>query len=121
MTPAQPFALRVFVPSGIPEGLRIVEKSNWSGIGFVVPRSQLAEFLVRPEAQRPGVYVLLGPEADGSDELAYIGETDDTIWLSQAQMAEPPCPIHRLHTRHASRSTARPMAWESFPSRLSSR
>jgi hypothetical protein len=62
MTPAQPFALRVFGPSGIPEGLRIVEKSNWSGIGFVVPRSQLAEFLVRPEAQRPGVYVLLGPE-----------------------------------------------------------
>jgi hypothetical protein len=45
----------------------------------------------------------------------------DSVWLSQAQMAEPPCPIHRLHTRHASRSTARPMAWESFPSRLSSR
>ena len=76
MTPAQPFALRVFVPSGIPEGLRIVEKSNWSGIGFVVPRSQLAEFIARPEAQRPGVYVLLGPEADGSGELAYIGEAD---------------------------------------------
>ena len=76
MTPAQPFALRVFVPSGIPEGLRIVEKSNWSGIGFVVPRSQLAEFLARPEAQRPGVYVLLGPEADGSGELSYIGEAD---------------------------------------------
>jgi len=73
---AQPFALRVFVPSGIPEGLRIVEKSNWSGIGFVVPRSQLAEFLARPEAQRPGVYVLLGPEPDGSGELAYIGEAD---------------------------------------------
>jgi hypothetical protein len=51
MTPSQPFALRVFVPSGIPEGLRIVEKSNWSGIGFVVPRSQLAEFIARPEAQ----------------------------------------------------------------------
>jgi hypothetical protein len=67
---AQPLALRVFVPSGIPEGLRIVEKSSWSGIGFVVPRSQLAEFLARPEAQRPGVYVLLGPEADGSGELA---------------------------------------------------
>jgi len=72
----QPFALRLFVPSGIPEGLRIVEKSNWSGIGFVVPRSQLAEFLARPEAQRPGVYVLLGAEPDGSGDLAYIGEAD---------------------------------------------
>lgn len=76
MTLYQPFALRLFVPSGIPEGMRIVEKSNWSGIGFVVPRSQLAEFLIRPEAQRPGVYVLLGPDPDGSGELAYIGEAD---------------------------------------------
>jgi hypothetical protein len=33
MTPAQPFALRRFVPSGMPEGMRIVEKINWSGIG----------------------------------------------------------------------------------------
>jgi catechol 2,3-dioxygenase-like lactoylglutathione lyase family enzyme len=64
------------VPSGIPEGLRIVEKSNWSGIGFVVPRSQLSEFLARPEAQRPGVYVLLGPDPEGSGEMAYIGEAD---------------------------------------------
>jgi hypothetical protein len=33
MNPAQPFALRLFVPSGMPDGMRIVEKSNWSGIG----------------------------------------------------------------------------------------
>lgn len=42
----------------------------------MVPRSQLAEFLVRPEAQRPGVYVLLGPDPEASGELAYIGEAD---------------------------------------------
>lgn len=76
MTPSRPFALRLFVPSGLPEGMRIVEKSNWSGIGFVVPRSQLPEFSARPEAQRPGVYVLLGPDPEGSGELAYIGEAD---------------------------------------------
>ena len=76
MTASRPFALRLFVPSGLPEGMRIVEKSNWSGIGFVVPRSQLPEFSARPEAQRPGVYVLLGPDPEGSGELAYIGEAD---------------------------------------------
>jgi hypothetical protein len=32
--------------------MRIVAKSNWSGIGFVVRRSQLPEGLARPEAQR---------------------------------------------------------------------
>lgn len=77
MTTTRPFALRLFVPSGLPEGMRIVEKSNWSGIGFVIPRSQLKEFTQRPEAGRPGVYVLTGPDPeDGSARLAYIGEAD---------------------------------------------
>ena len=33
MTPPQHFALGLFVPSGMPEGMRIVEKRNWSGTG----------------------------------------------------------------------------------------
>ncbi len=44
MTTTRPFALRLFVPSGLPERMRIKEKSNWSGIGDVIPRSQLKEF-----------------------------------------------------------------------------
>ena len=77
MTTPRPFALRLFVPSGLPEGMRIVEKTNWSGIGFVIPRSQLKEFTQRPEAGRPGVYVLTGPDPeDGGADLAYIGEAD---------------------------------------------
>jgi hypothetical protein len=47
VTPAQPFALRLFVPSGMPEGMRIVEKSNWSGIGFVVPSQAAVMLLAR--------------------------------------------------------------------------
>jgi len=73
---ARPFALRLFVPSGQPEGMRIVEKTNWSGIGFVVPRSQLKEFTQRQDASRPGVYVLSGPDPDGGQDLVYIGEAD---------------------------------------------
>jgi len=113
MTPAQPFALRVFVPSGVPEGLRIVEKSNWSGIGFVVLRSQLAEFLARPEAQRPGVYVLLGPEPDGSGELAYIGEADPLgrrleqhaasrdFWTTAFAFTDKDSHLNKAHGLHA--------------------
>lgn len=73
---ASPFSLRLFVPSGQPDGIRVVEKSNWSGIGFVVPRSQLNEFIQRDEATRPGVYVLLGPDPQGGQDLVYIGEAD---------------------------------------------
>jgi hypothetical protein len=35
---SDPFTLRVFVPSGDPEGSRIVEKMNWTGRGYHVPR-----------------------------------------------------------------------------------
>lgn len=76
MTPARPFALRLFVPSGLPEGMRIVEKTNWSGIGYVIPRSQLKEFTQREESSRPGVYVLAGPDPEGGADLVYIGEAD---------------------------------------------
>jgi hypothetical protein len=76
MRTARPFALSLFVPSGLPEGMRIVEKINWSGIGFVIPRSQLQEFSERDESRRPGVYVLSGPDPEGGTDLIYIGEAD---------------------------------------------
>jgi hypothetical protein len=76
MSPTRPFALRLFVPSGQPDGMGIVEKTNWSGIGFVVPCFQLKEFTQRPEAERPGVYVLSGPDPEGGADCVYIGEAD---------------------------------------------
>jgi hypothetical protein len=30
---SEPFTLRVFIPSGDPEGTRIIEKMNWTGRG----------------------------------------------------------------------------------------
>ena len=77
MTTTRPFALRLFVPSGLPERMRIKEKTNWSGIGDVIPRSQHKEFTQHLEAGRPGVSVLTGPvPEDGGAELTYIGEDD---------------------------------------------
>jgi len=31
---AEPFTLRVFVPSGDPDGLKIIDRANWTGRGF---------------------------------------------------------------------------------------
>jgi hypothetical protein len=36
------FSVRIFIPTGEPEGLRLVEKSNWTGQGLVFPRAQFA-------------------------------------------------------------------------------
>jgi hypothetical protein len=33
----KPDSIKIFLPGGDPEGLRTVEKSNWSGVGIVFP------------------------------------------------------------------------------------
>jgi hypothetical protein len=33
-----PYSIRIFLPGGDPDGLRTIEKSNWSGAGIVLPR-----------------------------------------------------------------------------------
>ena len=68
------FSMKIFVPAGDPEGIRVVEKSNWTGKGIVFPRSLLPEVRRRKELKLPGVYVLW--EAGGSGQLprTYMGE-----------------------------------------------
>lgn len=73
-----PFSLRIFVADGDPDGLRIVERSNWVGRALVFPRAAWAQPSVakRDELQQTGVYLLLGPREDGQGDRLYIGEGD---------------------------------------------
>lgn len=71
-----PFSLRIFVADGDPDGLRIVEKSNWIGKALVFPRALLPHVKARPELAQTGVYLLLGPRPDGEGEMLYVGEGD---------------------------------------------
>ena len=72
---ARPTSIRIFLADGVPDGLRLVEKSNWTGRAVVVSRSQLDRALARDELRRPGVYVLTGPAEEGTLRL-YVGEAD---------------------------------------------
>lgn len=71
-----PFSLRIFVADGDPDGLRIVEKSNWIGKALVFPRALLPQVKARAELAQTGVYLLLGPRPDGEGEMLYVGEGD---------------------------------------------
>lgn len=73
------FSVRIFLPTGEPEGLRIVEKSNWTGVGIVFPRARFAEAREREELKRPGVYVLWGPGESGHLSRVYVGEGDTVL------------------------------------------
>ncbi len=71
-----PFPLRIFVADGDPDGLRIVDKSNWIGKALVFPRALLPQVKARPELAQTGVYLLLGPRPDGEGDMLYVGEGD---------------------------------------------
>jgi hypothetical protein len=72
----RPFFIRVFVPTGDPDGLRIVEKSNWPGVGVVFNRTNYKEAVGRNEFDKTGVYVLVGSSGESILPTIYVGEGD---------------------------------------------
>jgi len=73
---ADPFTIRIFVPDGDPEGVRIIDRMNWTGLGLVFPRAKWPEIKLRPEMQRTGVYILAGYQDDEELPTLYIGQGD---------------------------------------------
>lgn len=76
MSKSNGFSVRIFIPSGEPEGLRIVEKSNWTGQGLVFPRAMFSEVRQRSELKRTGIYILWGPNESGQLPKVYVGQGD---------------------------------------------
>ena len=72
-----PFTIRIFVPDGDPEGVRLIDRMNWTGHGIVFPREKWPTTKQRSEFSRTGLYILSGYK-DGADDLPtiYIGEGD---------------------------------------------
>lgn len=70
------FTISIFVPDGNPEGLKIVEKTNWTGKAVVSSRSQFPEVRKRPEFEQTGVYLLIGTLDTADLPVIYVGEGD---------------------------------------------
>jgi hypothetical protein len=77
MASARGVTIKLFLVEGVPDGLWTVEKSNWTGIGLMCPRSSYPKARAREELARPGVYVLVGPsEQTAGRSRIYVGEAD---------------------------------------------
>lgn len=68
--------IRMFLVDGTAGGLVTAEIVNWTGHVLKGTRDKLGEIRARGEAQRTGVYILLGDTDDG-ERIAYIGQSDD--------------------------------------------
>lgn len=73
------YKVTIHLVDGTPDGLRIVEKSNWTGRGVVYPRPNFSSVRLRAEFGKTGVYVLVGPADDAGLPQIYIGEGDPVL------------------------------------------
>jgi hypothetical protein len=71
------YTIRIFVADGDPEGVRVIDQMNWTGIGIAFPRGLWPKVKSRKEFDRAGVYILVG-YGENDDELPriYVGEGD---------------------------------------------
>ena len=68
--------IKIFLPTGEAESLRVAEISNWTGKALAAPRSELEQILAREEMSQSGIYFLIGRDPDTDKPIAYIGEAE---------------------------------------------
>ena len=81
-------SILVFLAEGSPDGLRVVERSNWNGVVLLAGIAEPAVLLARSELDGPGVYMLVGRSSDDARQL-YIGESDDVGKRIRQHLAKP--------------------------------
>src|SRR5437762_13141965 len=72
------FTIRIFVPDGDPEGVRIVDRMTSTGLAIAFPRDHWPRIKSRSEFGKAGVYVLVGYAGDDDLPTLYIGQGDGT-------------------------------------------
>lgn len=68
--------IKLFLPTGEAQSLRVGEISNWNGLALAAPRTELESLLKRAEVEKPGVYLLIGTDPETGRQAAYVGEAE---------------------------------------------
>jgi len=72
----EPLSIKLFLPKGSSDLLRVAEISNWSGKAIACSREELSELCGRDEAGGAGVYFLVGSDPETAEPMVYIGEAE---------------------------------------------
>lgn len=106
------FWVRLFMPAGDPDGVKIIEKSNWTGSGLVIPRGLFGDTRTRVEFQRAGVYLLVGEDGESRLPRVYVGEGDPVgprldqharnkdFWTHAIAFTSKDQNLHKAHVQH---------------------
>lgn len=68
--------IKMFLIDGDPSGRLTCELSNWTGLAYRIPRTEVKKCADRPNLNSTGVYMLFGRN-DDDKEAVYIGEAEE--------------------------------------------
>lgn len=70
--------IKIFLIDGDPNGRMSCELSNWTGKAYKIPRIKIKECTDRIDLFNTGIYLLLGKNEEGKDQV-YIGEAETIL------------------------------------------
>jgi predicted GIY-YIG superfamily endonuclease len=70
--------IRMLLLDGTPDGLRLIDSTNWNGLVLMCGRHRYPAVRNRDEFNFPGVYFLYGPSPSSPNtQILYIGQADN--------------------------------------------
>lgn len=79
--------IKMFLIDGDPNGRLTCELSNWTGLAYRIPRTEVKKCSDRPNLNSTGVYMLFGRN-DEDKEAVYIGEAEEVYTRLQSHLRE---------------------------------
>ncbi|MGN7116649.1 GIY-YIG nuclease family protein [Lysinibacillus odysseyi] len=79
--------IKMFLIDGDPSGRLTCELSNWTGLAYRIPRTEVKKCNDRPNLNSTGVYMLFGRN-DEDKEAVYIGEAEEVYTRLQSHLRE---------------------------------
>lgn len=74
---SNPFTIRIYVPGGDPEGVRIIDRLSSTARFFTFPRDKWDEIKNRPDFTGAGIYILSGYSEENPElPTIYVGQAD---------------------------------------------
>ncbi|MER2192142.1 MAG: GIY-YIG nuclease family protein [Solibacillus sp.] len=79
--------IKMFLIDGDSSGRLTCELSNWTGLAYRIPRTEVKKCVDRPNLNSTGVYMLFGRNEDDK-EAVYIGEAEEVYKRLQDHLRE---------------------------------
>lgn len=70
----RPFTVRTYLPTGVPDEIKIIDKMNWTGVALEIGRKAWSLARSRDEVWKTGVYILIGFDDSHDLPTIYIGQ-----------------------------------------------